>query len=309
MSSLANFVFDSLHDILGFSDKAIAEYILEVIRRKPSVNELLSSFATVGIEKDEKTERFANELIRKIGGKSSTSTSISTTNNQENYKSVLEEANLNEKKRKANYRARDSTNESESSSKRAKLSDDHQEELLDSEERIKRDREEVSQFQSRLRAKDDTATKKKVGNKEDSASIKTHRTDLVDPNMAPEDQVPELREKSRQVYFTKREPQKLEEAEKLLINQKLLFAGERLTEAELKEMEIQENLIKMARERVSLRDVSTEGYHIPEDEFDKEGKIDSKNPAMKMFSMKTTSPSTATTTTTTKFKSRNKRTY
>jgi pre-mRNA-splicing factor ATP-dependent RNA helicase DHX16 len=75
--------------------------------------------------------------------------------------------------------------------------------------------------------------------------------------------MPSLRERSRQEYLTKREPQKVEQLRLLIREEERLFGSERLTERERAELATKKELLRLAEERMHLSD-NVERYHMPE---------------------------------------------
>ncbi len=68
MANLTQWVGDQLHDILGISDKVIAEYFVGLARKASSVPDLVQKLVDTGtVEIDQKMTNFAKELFAQVG--------------------------------------------------------------------------------------------------------------------------------------------------------------------------------------------------------------------------------------------------
>lgn len=75
--------------------------------------------------------------------------------------------------------------------------------------------------------------------------------------------LPNLRERSRQAYLTKREQQQILLLKQRIKDEEELFHDERLTKAEEMRLQYYKNLLRLAEERMSISD-KFEGYNMPE---------------------------------------------
>ncbi len=110
---LFHWVSDSLHDVLGFSDSATAEYVLNLAKtmtRSKLVQRLIND-ADIPSEKIPVAESFASELVRKINGGASSSCgsqSLARNSSRNASESALEDEVIKAKrKRERNKRLLD----------------------------------------------------------------------------------------------------------------------------------------------------------------------------------------------------------
>lgn len=67
MSSLETWVNDKLHDILGISDKFIAQYLIGLAEKSPSPEEYLQKLQDTGtIDIDQNVTAFSRDLWNKV---------------------------------------------------------------------------------------------------------------------------------------------------------------------------------------------------------------------------------------------------
>ena len=115
---------------------------------------------------------------------------------------------------------------------------------------------------------------------EDRSSAKANeeaqkRRNLADDKQQRQQVLPDLRERSRYEYLKKREDQRLELLQKRIEDDELLFKGETLTKKEKKEFELNKQILRLTKERLSIND-RFEGYMMPEDYITEKGKLDKK---------------------------------
>ena len=145
---------------------------------------------------------------------------------------------------------------------------------LEEEERIK-DLQERDEFAARLKQKDQDKTKKLVADhsSKDAMDLDAHkRRDLANDPEARQAVMPEIRERARQVYLSKREKQKLKELRLRIADEEFLFDGEELTEEERRRHEYNKELLRIAEERVKVDDMAN-AYAMPESYIDEKGKL------------------------------------
>lgn len=67
MPSVADWVFDQLHDIVGFSEKIVAEFMVCLAEKSKSPDDLLKQIReNQTIEVNSNVVRFAHELWQKV---------------------------------------------------------------------------------------------------------------------------------------------------------------------------------------------------------------------------------------------------
>ncbi|TLD19918.1 hypothetical protein PspLS_09539 [Pyricularia sp. CBS 133598] len=149
----------------------------------------------------------------------------------------------------------------------ADLSDGAREEL-----QAQRDRAEREAFSNRLKERDDGRSKK--GGKEDLAT--SLRRSLADDAKGRTEAVADLRERSRQEYFKKRETEKIALFRKQVAEETAeLRSGVALSEKEKAEFAENRKLLALIEERLRIDD-HRDGYYMPEDYITEKGKIDRK---------------------------------
>lgn len=123
------------------------------------------------------------------------------------------------------------------------------------QERI-HDIKERQAFEDRLRSKD---SKTSNISKLDVETLR--KRELAIDKEARDQALPELREKSRQVYLKKREEQKLELLERRIKDEERLFKLEDLSEFERKELDYNKQVLKLAKDRAAIQD-TYDGYKV-----------------------------------------------
>ncbi|GJJ74976.1 pre-mRNA-splicing factor ATP-dependent RNA helicase DHX16 [Entomortierella parvispora] len=158
----------------------------------------------------------------------------------------------------------------ERASRPVKTEEELEEERLELER--ERDIRERDEFENRLRNKDDGKTKKLV---EDRSSKSDSRRNLADDPEARRAAVSSLRERARQEYLGKREEIQIEKLRLKIRDEEQLFDASELTKKEREDLEYKKELLRLAEERMSIKD-TYDGYHMPEDYITEKGKMDSK---------------------------------
>lgn len=67
MANLEQWVSDRLHDILGLSDRYVAQFMIGLVRKSSSLPDFIGRLKQTGtIDVDNKVEMFAQELFNKV---------------------------------------------------------------------------------------------------------------------------------------------------------------------------------------------------------------------------------------------------
>ncbi|XP_043680354.1 pre-mRNA-splicing factor ATP-dependent RNA helicase DHX16 isoform X2 [Vespula pensylvanica] len=131
------------------------------------------------------------------------------------------------------------------------------------EERRKKDIKERDEFANRLKAKDDSKTRKVAMPAGSGAAEAAKRLKLME-NDAREKLVPKLRVESRRKYLEKRKEDKVAELEADIIDDEYLFEEEILTEREKRERAHKKQLLQLAKEHEKARELErVQRYHMP----------------------------------------------
>lgn len=137
---------------------------------------------------------------------------------------------------------------------------------VDSEEEERRkDLKERDEFSKRLKARDDTKTRKIV----ESTSKKGFEEAAQRSKMEAEDRdklMPHLRLQSRRQYLAKRKDDKVAELEADILDDEYLFNEDVLTEREREERAYKKKLLSIAKDHEKARDLErVQRYHMPQD--------------------------------------------
>lgn len=286
MSSLARWVNDQLHDIIGYSDRNVADFIIEIAKKKTSQSSLVKALASADLPNNSKTNAFAAELLKRMPKSSELASAY-----REDHKKKLallkknesfglledddddEERRLIElEKRRAKERekleAKRLKKEAKLQKKRKREEAEAEEEALKKEREREQDLKERDEFAQRLLEKELEKTKK-FGARKETEDEKI-RKEMTEEEKAA--YIPKLRETSRQEYLKKREAQQLRLAEMDVEDEQFLFGEDKLSAAEKRRNKMKSELLKLAKERVSAVE-EVGGYAMPDGFMDEDGKI------------------------------------
>ncbi|KAM8952383.1 pre-mRNA-splicing factor ATP-dependent RNA helicase DHX16 [Pelodytes ibericus] len=295
MDVVESWVKDQLHEVLGMSDRHIAQFLVGTALRSSSSSDLLSRLNDTGaIDVTEKVKRFAEELWVKLPRKTPVERPARAAERealamQEKNRlyTLLEDSEEEEekedkrdlkRKKKKNLRKRKKEDSSDSESdqiQKEKVPSPHSasddEEEREEMERLK-DLEERDAFAERVKKRD----KEKTRNIVERSDKKAYEEAQKRLRLAEEDRkkmVPELRKKSRRDYLGKREKEKLEDLEAEIADDEYLFAEPELTSLEKKELEYKRKVRDLAKEYKKAgekeRMEKHDRYFIPEEIRDK----------------------------------------
>ncbi|XP_069799913.1 pre-mRNA-splicing factor ATP-dependent RNA helicase DHX16 [Dendropsophus ebraccatus] len=270
MDAIEAWVKERLHDVLGMSDRHVAQFLVGTARRSSSAADFLSRLNDTGaVDITDKVRSFTEELWGKLPQKAQVERPARAAERealamQQKNKSytLLEDsdeeeekvASKDEKKRKKKHlRKRRKEESSDSESDRAQkekapspqvISDDEEE--REEQARLK-DLEERDAFAERVKQRD----KEKTRNIVERSDKKAYEEAQKRLKLAEEDRkkmVPELRKKSRREYLGKREKEKLEDLEAEIADEEYFFADSKLTASERKELEYKRKVRDLAKD-------------------------------------------------------------
>lgn len=237
------------------------------------------------IELLKKNESYKLIAEEEESANTSASTAPSSSNGDSKRDNQKDKEKDKEKKRKHIRTKKESSaaEEEENPAKKVKS------ELEDEDAKYERDKKEVAEFSERLKERDKLKTKK-IGDKDKGGGEETSESKDKDKEIDKEDgikqedagkplgfhregtaattaipqgrNIEKERKESRFEYTIKRESQKLQEIELAIKDEQYVFADEKLTADELRELELKKELLKIAKERISLKDQPI-GYSIP----------------------------------------------
>ncbi|XP_048117173.1 pre-mRNA-splicing factor ATP-dependent RNA helicase DHX16 [Alosa alosa] len=304
MANLEQWVSDRLHDILGLSDRYVAQFMVGLVRKSANLPDFIVRLKQTGtIAVDQKVERFAQELFEKVPRKQivekpsrALERQVQAMEQKNRTYTLLEESDSDgevtqergkEKKGREKVKGkkrkhlRQKQEESASSSEEEKESgqmttkaqkkedEEDQEEDWEKEERERQqDLEERDAFAERMKLKDKQKTRS-IMERTDKKAYEEAQKRL---KMAEEDQrkmLPELRKQSRFEYLKKREAEKLEDLEAEIADEEYLFSSDNLSERERKELDYKRTVRDLARDYKKAgakeKDERKNRYYMPEE--------------------------------------------
>ncbi|CAJ0924802.1 unnamed protein product [Ranitomeya imitator] len=297
MDVIEVWVKERLHDVLGMSDRHVAQFLIGTARRSSSAADLVSRLSDTGaVDVTDKVRSFAEELWAKLPRKAPVERPARAAERealamQQKNKSyaLLEDsdeeeekmANKDEKKRKKKHlRKRKKEESSDSESDRAKnekvpspqvISDDEEE--REEQARLK-DLEERDAFAERVKQRDKEKTRNIVERSDKKAYEEAQKK--KDSKWLRRT-IPELRKKSRRDYLGKREKEKLEDLEAEIADEEYFFADSRLTSTEKKDLEYKRSVRDLAKEYKKAgekeRMEKHDRYFIPEESRKNSGSV------------------------------------
>ena len=311
---------DALHDLLGFTDSALASFLVALARKSSSTPQsILQELCDVNAPQD-KLQSFARQLhdqCKPFPNKGETSlfnkrkTNADWVQQAQKYKLLDDDVDDNaptkvkpfskkreRKEMKQRSRVRDDEGSDDSVTEIKRTSHEERrrkrkegnESRLTEEERNALDREkdlqERDEFVQRMLAKDDTKTKQKVvspeSRKQFDAEQRLARGETVVDETGEEMTLDRLREQSRRAYLKKREEQQVNLLELELQEEEELFRGQKLTKAERKRIELGKQILTMVKGRDDDINQGTDGlYRLPDEYNEKHTKSDQDKALLK----------------------------
>ncbi|KAG9345245.1 hypothetical protein JZ751_009791 [Albula glossodonta] len=306
MANLEQWVNDRLHDILGLSDKYVAQFMIGSARRSSGPQDFVSRLRETGtIDIDQRIIAFAEELYSKIPRKQAVEKpararerEVMEMERKNRTYTLLEDSesegeiasqHVKEKKKdkdkgKKRKHLRQKREESPSSSEEEinkskrvaadKKKDVEEEEEWEKEERERlQDLEERDAFAERVKQKDKEKTRH-ILERNDKKAYEEAQKRL---KMAEEDQkkmLPELRKQSRQQYLATRATEKLEDLEAEIVDDEYLFSSQSLTDRELQDLQYKRTVRDLAKEYrkagAKEKEERKNRYYMPEEKRSKE---------------------------------------
>uniref|UniRef100_A0A8C7GQ34 RNA helicase n=1 Tax=Oncorhynchus kisutch TaxID=8019 RepID=A0A8C7GQ34_ONCKI len=296
MANLEQWVSDSLHDILGLSDRYVAQFMIGSARKSLSAQDFVAHLKSTGtIDINQRVIAFAQELYEKIPRKQVVEKParaierrvMEIERKNRNYtllsdsesdgEAVREKEKKKSKdrgdKRKHLRKREESQSSSEEETRKRETGCKEEEEEWEKEERERvLDLEERDAFAERMKLKD----KDKTRNIMERTDKKGYEEAQKRLKMAEEDHkkiLPELRKESRRNYLSKREAEKLEDLEAEIADEEYLFSTDALTERERKELEYKRNLRDLAKDYKKAgakeKEERKNRYYMPEEKRSK----------------------------------------
>lgn len=309
MANLEQWVSDQLHDILGLSDRYVAQFMIGLVKKSSGPQDFVSRLQDTGtIDIDQRITAFAHELydkapkkhvaekparaierqVMEIERKNRTYTLLEDSESdgeaaRERGKEKKSKERDKGKKRKHLRQKRDESPSSSEEDKKKSITfkdepkkaekEDEEEEEWEREERERlQDLEERDAFAERVKQKDKDKTRH-ILERNDKKAYEEAQKRL---KMAEEDQrkmLPELRKQSRRQYLSKREQEKLEDLEAEIKDEEYLFSTQNLTDRERKDLEYKRTIRDMAKEYKKAgakeQEERKNRYYMPEEKRNK----------------------------------------
>ena len=194
MAMLETWVNDKLHDILGISDKYVAQYLISLASKSDSSPEYIDKIKATGtIDVDTNMVNFASELWNKIPRKAKSEkparakereiqevykknqayTMLSDEDEDDDYQAPSKKVKLDKKKK--NIRKKVEIEESSDSESQTETANADRESLIDSDEEMDKERlddlRKRDEFSQRLKNKDMEKTRKVMSKSEKKVCI------------------------------------------------------------------------------------------------------------------------------------------
>ncbi|EGD75232.1 ATP-dependent helicase [Salpingoeca rosetta] len=287
--SLKQWVSDELHNVLGFSDSTVAEFIMASASKASSAAAILDILEASGAVSNQQVARtFAQDLWSRLPKASSASSAraraqeraaLELQRRNKSYDLVDDEADTepaqrpaqqkkDKKERHIRKRTKDLGEDEEvqlakKSARHARAEEDPEEELKRLEEERLRDQEERDALAERLRQKDKEKTRK-IAMASSGKALKEATSRLALEKEDREKVMPKLRDESWMTYMKKREKDKIDELRQKIRDEEYLF-GDRLTAAEQKRLNALKESLRLAEEHQNLdKKLNVEHYEMPE---------------------------------------------
>jgi len=292
MSLVERWVNDSLHDILGISDKMIGQFLISLAEKASSPEAYIQKIKdTETIDVDQNMINFAQELWQKVPHKKvsvkssilAQQAAVELAAKSRSYKLVssgedepapkpsklakLEKSHKRKKKRHIRQRG-ESSESSDSDHKEEKPvtiesdSDDY-DKLENEREEDARERDE---FAGRMREKDNDR-QRKVMSKSEKKAYEEAKKRL---KMEKEDRaklIPEIRKKSRRDYLKMRAGDKLDDLEMEIKEEEYYFEGQNLTKRERADLEYKRKMLTLAKDHKAAKQIErVNRYYMPDDD-------------------------------------------
>ncbi|XP_063851586.1 pre-mRNA-splicing factor ATP-dependent RNA helicase DHX16-like [Scylla paramamosain] len=252
-TALKSWVGQQLHRVMGMSDATLAEYLIELSRRRASPALVLAELREE-VPVDGKIEAFVEELFRRVNDVGGSSSSKGGT-------SQRREAGRGEQRKR---KAEDSSDSEGEGPQLLSLPGRMKEELTEEQQRVM-DLAERDEYAKRLRERDEARTKN-VAEKGDQKAFEEAARRL---QLEKEDRtkaLPKLRVESRRKYLVKRKDDKIRELEADIQDDEYLFEDKDLTEKERKEREYRRTVLQLAKDYEKVRDAeNVQRYVMPEE--------------------------------------------
>ena len=291
---LLQWMSQQLLRLLNVSDRNMCEYVSRLAMKTRTEADLLTQLLQNDFPDDDATRCFCQELFQRASPSAKTSTKAAAPTNADlirqskKYVHVEDEEDRREAKkarreerRLRKRREETDLSEDETQVKRTSRREGRGKEVVPEEdeervrqERMDRDLKERDEFVQRMLEREEQRTKKIESRSTLTAEqIEELATTGTLSSKVDKSAVEQLRELSRQHYLEKREEKELKLLEMGLRDEEFLFDDVELTAEERKRMEINRNILKMAKDRYRF-EYKNDGYRLPDAYEDESGRVD-----------------------------------
>nr|XP_055053012.1 pre-mRNA-splicing factor ATP-dependent RNA helicase DHX16 isoform X1 [Misgurnus anguillicaudatus] len=308
MANLEQWVSDQLHDILGLSDRYVAQFMIGLVKKSSGPQDFVTRLQQTGtIDIDQRITAFAHELYNKapkkhvvenpsraierhvmeMERKNKTYTLLDdsdsdgeTTLREQGKEKKSKDRDKGKKRKNIRQKQEESPSSDEEDTKKSSKDVDEpkkvakeEEEEWEREERERiQDLEERDAFAERVKLKDKDKTRHILERNDKKAYEEAQKRLKLDEEDRRK-MLPELRKQSRRQYLTKREQEKLEDLEEEIKDEEYLFSTENLTEAEKKDLDYKRKIRDLARDYkkagVKEKEERKNRYYMPEEKRSK----------------------------------------
>ncbi|GAY56178.1 hypothetical protein CUMW_169880 [Citrus unshiu] len=247
--NLKTWVSDKLISLLGYSQPAVVQYVIGLSKQALSSADLETKLQEFEFSSTTETRAFAQEIFARVPRKESeskTNTILDAAHYDADDDVIRITASTNKKRFRKRIGSEDDDDEGIASVEeerrvvRRRIPREEEDDGSDSEEERLRDQRGKEELERRIRERDVAATRKLTGPKltwkEEYDAIQRSRKD---------DGIENLREVSRQKYLPKRAQKKLEEIKDRIKDKENLFEGQKLTGAELCELDYEKKILDL----------------------------------------------------------------
>ncbi|KYQ89599.1 DEAD/DEAH box helicase [Tieghemostelium lacteum] len=301
---LKNWVSDNLYEILGYREDLLEEFVISLGKKAKNVKSFLDTLYEQQFPKDEKSERFASQLLDRLPSKvknitttttSTSSTSVKHLNRLNQSLKILEDSDSDEDDNKKQSKSKKKEKKEKKKRKRkrkkgvlerlkmikvgkikkkkkVKRRDEENE-----EDEYEKDQREIQEFNERLKSRDDASTKKKYKDKPNAGQKEEEQRDLDTERI-----------KSRRRFLEMEESKRLELLRREIEDEEELFKDQKLTAEEIREFEKKKKLYEIASQRINDK-IDENFYQIPKASEDRKSKEDVLKPRYNENSRESTS--------------------
>ncbi|KAK0553492.1 hypothetical protein OC846_000881 [Tilletia horrida] len=315
MDDTKRWISDHALRFFGVSQSTIVDFIYVSAASAASVDALQAKLAEFGLQDSPDARAFTSSLFERVPRKKSKGKGKAIENGpsatvlaadgppsgsvagKKRYALLVDEEDgvekldiKPEKKRKRKSRPADDSEAAQPRSRSRSPGRSPTPEDVRKERERERDLAERDEFAQRMREKDKNSSKKVV---EDRSSGKQNaeaaaRRLLAEDRAAREAAMPDLRDRSRQEYLSKRSVQQLDLLRLEIADEERFFRGLEMTKREKRELEFKKEVLRLAEERQRIEQEGVGGYAMPEDYITEQGKIDKKRKKAALYQRSTT---------------------